>query len=311
MNYFNRTFLLLLTLFCVQFSVSAQNAEKPSIDDKLYKTLRIKPSETNQAITYWDTAHAVYYNPALKNNKLLIWLAGTTGTPNITPPDFFKTVLSQGYRIIAVSYITNPAVAFTCRGEELDTNPTCAEDFRRMRIYGDNNFDLILDKPQDAVIPRLTSLLQYLVSNDTAGNWSNYLAEGESKPNWENIVVCGQSQGGGMSQFIGQHENVARVISFSGGWDYSNSASKKIASWYSNKNVTPMQNWYATYHKEELASQSIKEICEALGMAESNTFALEKPLRNTKLELNNPYHQEGIKNVIYEPIWIKMLGSGK
>ena len=35
------------------------------------------------------------------------------------------------------------------------------------------------------------------------------------------IVVTGQLQGGRMAAFIAQREIVARVITFSGGWDFA------------------------------------------------------------------------------------------
>ena len=50
------------------------------------------------------------------------------------------------------------------------------------------------------------------------------------EPKWSEIALAGQSQGGGMSAFIAKDHVVARVIDFSGGWDYS--AKGKIAKWY-------------------------------------------------------------------------------
>ena len=313
MNYFKPSnyIIMLIAFVCLTLNMKGQTIELPTIDSSVYKIVRVKPSETNKAITYWDTAHAVYYNPALKNNKLLIWLAGTNGTPDNIPVSLFTTALEQGYKIIALSYITVPAVAQICKDSVLDVNSNCAADFRQMRIYGDNNFTLIPDMPHDAIIPRLIKQLQYLQKNDGSGNWSYYLEKGTNKLNWKNIAVWGQSQGGGMAQYIGMKEHVARVISFSGGWDFSKTAIKKIATWYADKKVTPLQNWYATYHINELAAKSLKEICEALGMPTKNVFALDKPLNNEKKISSNPYHGEGIRNAEYKPIWITMLGSGK
>ncbi|MGK6341157.1 hypothetical protein ACMGDK_02895 [Chryseobacterium sp. DT-3] len=103
---------------------------------------------------------------------------------------------------------------------------------------------------------------------------------------------------------------MARVLSFSGGWDYSNSKTKKIAGWYSKKFVTPPKNVYATYHVQEAAAAQLDEICKALHIPMDNVFALDKPIEKQTKNNNNPYHVEGIKNPAYKPIWIKMLGSG-
>ncbi len=300
--------LLLLTL-----QSYSQIKNRAFIDSGIYKIINVNPSITNAAIHTWDTAHVVYYDTKLKNNKILLWLAGTNGTPLNVSVDFYNTALQQGYRIVALAYITVPAVAQVCKDEILKTSPDCTALFRRKRIYGDNNFALIADEPQDAIIPRFVSLLQWLIKNDSAGNWSQYLSSDGAQPNWKNIAIAGQSQGGGMAEYIGMQENVARIISFSGGWDYSNSKEKQIAKWYYDKPVTPLENWYATYNVNENTAALLKEICEALKIPASNVFALDKPLTagGSAIETGNPYHADGKKNIAYKPIWIKMLGSGR
>ena len=58
-----------------------------------------------------------------------------------------------------------------------------------------------------------------------------------------------------MAELIAQTETVARVISFSGGWDYADSRAKKIAGWYSKNATTPMDRWFATYNVNENAAK--------------------------------------------------------
>ncbi len=305
-------FIITIALILLSVSGNAQTNGRSFIDTIEYKIVRVKPSATNVTIHTWDTAHAVYYDAKIKNNKILLWLAGTNGTALNVPVEFFNTALNQGYKIIALSYITVPAVSQLCKDEVLDANAECAADFRRKRIYGDNNFSLISDEPQDAIIPRFVNLLQWLAKNDSSCNWSQYLNEEGVRPIWNKVAIAGQSQGGGMAAFIGQQESLARVISFSGGWDYSNSKEKKIAGWYFNKNATAMKNWYATYNINEMAATPLKEICTALQIPASHIFAFDKPLLNvnTSKENTNPYHGDGIRNTVYKSIWIKMLGSG-
>ena len=220
MQHINRLILTAI-IFTSAGNANAQSGKPQFLDTAVYKIIKVNPSATNTAITNWDTAHIIYYDPTVKNNKLLLWLTGTTGTTNNVPTEFFKTALAQGYRIIALSFISVPAVAQICQGDNLEANSNCAADFRRRRIYGDNDFSLIADQPQDAIIPRLVKLLQYLIKNDAPGNWQEYMTTDKSKPNWKKIAIAGQSQGGGMAQFIAQYENIYKVISFSGGWDYS------------------------------------------------------------------------------------------
>jgi hypothetical protein len=305
-------FIITIALILLSVSGNAQTNGRTFIDTIQYKIVRVKPSATNVTIHTWDTAHAVYYDAKIKNNKILLWLAGTNGTALNVPVEFFNTALNQGYKIIALSYITVPAVSQLCREAVLDENAACAADFRRKRIYGDNDFSLIKDEPQDAIVPRFVNLLQWLAKNDSPGNWRQYLNEEGVEPIWNKVAIAGQSQGGGMAEFIGQQESVARVISFSGGWDYSSSKDKKIATWYFNKNTTAMEHWYATYHINENTATALKEICIALQIPANHVFALEEPLLNAKpsKENPNPYHGDGIRNIAYKPIWITMLGSG-
>lgn len=290
----------------------AQSRLAPSIDTVRYRSLRVKPSETDATIKAWDTTHVVYYDPTIPSNRILLWLAGTNGTPLNVPAELFNTALAQGYRVIALSYLTVPAVSQVCVGNALNSNANCAEEFRRKRIYGDNTFTSIDDQPQDAIISRLSKLLQWLNTHDASGKWSSYLAANGTTPKWSAIAVSGQSQGGGMAEFIAQRESVARVVSFSGGWDYANSREKKIAGWYSKTSVTPMERWYATYNVNEIAAAQIREISNALRIPSGQIFALDKPLMNPNAAAGaaNPYHGDGIRNVAYKSVWQRMLGSG-
>jgi len=274
-----------------------------------YKIIKIKPSEADPLVHTWDSTHVVYYDPKVKNNKLLLWLTGTGGSTKNVPVNFFKTALDQGYRVIALSFISTPGVSQLCIGNRLKDNVDCAAEFRRKRTYGDNSFSGIPDQPQDAIIPRLVKLLQYLSKNDEEGNWPQYLDEQKGKPAWNKIAIAGQSQGGGMAEYIAQHEWVSRIISFSGGWDYSDSKNKKIAGWYAQKFMTPLDNLYATYHIKEAAATELAEICQTMHIPKDHIFALDHPLLTEK-DNGNPFHVEGIKNPVYKPIWLKMLGSG-
>ncbi|MBS1511883.1 MAG: hypothetical protein JST86_13635 [Bacteroidetes bacterium] len=293
------------------FSSAAQHNNRPLIDSTVYTIIKVKPSVTDPSVTHWDSVHVAYYNPKNKAGKLLLWLTGTGGSTNNMPAAFFNTALEQGYRIIALSFISVPAVSQTCMGNTLNNMPDCAAAFRLKRVYGTGDFSLIDDQPQDAIIPRLTKLLVYLQQHDAGGNWATYLTHTQ-QPNWPLIAIAGQSQGGGMAEFIAQRENIARVISFSGGWDYSNSTAKTIAGWYYHNSVTPMDKWFATYHVNEKAAASIREICSALKIPADHVFALNLPLANAHAAANgNPYHGDGIRNIAYQPTWITMLGNGQ
>ncbi|MDE3741022.1 BPSS1187 family protein [Maribacter polysaccharolyticus] len=263
--------------------------------------LEVTPSKTDPRITEADTPHFVVYDPTVKQGKLLLFMPGTNGIALKGPKDLFATAVDQGYYLINLSYINTPAIARICKGETLEGNSDCASDFRTNRIYGTNDFPHTDDQSYDAIINRFTKLLVYLAENDKKGNWGTYLENGS--PKWDQIAVAGQSQGGGMAAFIAKRHRVARVIDFSGGWDYS--AKNKIAKWYFNESITPADRWYGTYHVEEGAAKTIIETYKAMNIPQNHVYAFNLPYPEGKRP-----HSNGIRNLAYKDLWIEMLGKG-
>ncbi|RPD99990.1 hypothetical protein EGM88_01635 [Aureibaculum marinum] len=293
--------LFTLQLVILLFLINDLNAQLNYKFPEPIVELTIKPSDTDVTIKEYNSPHLVVYDPTIKQGKLLLFLAGTNGMAVKGPKDLFLTAIEQGYHVINLQYITRPAVAQICRGETLVKNSNCAADFRTRRIYGSNKFDLINDTSQDAIVNRLTKLLIYLSKNDKNTNWNAYLKDG--KINWEKIAVSGQSQGGGMAAFIAKRELVARVIDFSGGWDYS--AKNKIASWYFNKSVTPSNLWYGTYHVTEPKAKTIHKSYEAMNIPKDHIYPF-----NLEVPAGKKGHSNGIRNLGYKKQWIELLGKG-
>jgi hypothetical protein len=292
-----RHFFILLLFIVFNYSFS----QTDGVFSKSHRILEIKPSETDARITEADTPHLIAYDPTIKNNKLFLFMPGTNGIALRGPKNLFLTAINQGYKVINLSYINTPAVARICKGENLEEDSKCTDEFRTMRIFGTNNFPLITDKPYDAIENRLVKLLKYLSENDKEGNWSTYL-DGEH-PKWEEIAVAGQSQGGGMAAFIAKQYVVARVIDFSGGWDYS--AKNQIAFWYSYKSATPLDRWYGTYHAQEPMASTIEETYIAMKIPESHIYAF-----NLSFPEGKKAHSNGVRNTNYMKEWIELLGKG-
>ena len=280
----------------------------PAEDLKGYAELDVKPSATDPSIRAYDLPSRVFYDPAKRDSKILLWLAGTKGTSEHFPKDLLELALAHSYRVIVLSYITDPAVSQECIGGALRADPDCAAKFREKRIYGNNSFSLISDQPQDAIVHRLGKLLAYLDRTDPNGHWATYLQAGEV--NWKRFTLSGQSQGGGMAEFLGQRETVDRVLAFSGGWDFASRG--HIAAWYSGKSRTPSERWYGTYHVKEKQAAALAASYKALGIPGNHVFALDGPLPDDRrVRSENPYHGQGASNPAYRAIWTTMLGDGK
>ena len=290
----------LFTLWIAALSMSQVVAQTRLTNDTLTQ-FTIYPSTTDSTITLLDTPHRVAYNPSSRQGKLLLWMPGTNGIAEKSVPDLLATAIEQGYRVISLQYNTSVAIAQVCKGEALDDNANCAEDVRMKRVYGENTTDLITDEPQDAILNRFVKLLLFLTKYDKEGNWEAYLENNE--PKWDQIAVAGQSQGGGMACFIAKRERVARVISFSGGWDYS--AENTIAGWYAKESETAVDRWYATYNVAEPAASVIIETCQAMAIPADHVYALDLDVREGKKA-----HSDGVGNAAYKSIWKELLGSG-
>lgn len=205
--------LTLLILSCACLS-QAQTVE-----------MQIKPSVTDPRIQNADEPHVVRYTPTAKQTNLLVFLPGTNGKAAYGPDNFYKTVTDERLRLIALSYVDGQSVSQVCTIRVSDER--CAAHFREKRLFGHDVTPLISDEPADAIVNRLTKLLQYLVMTDPKGDWDQYLIGGS--PRWNRIIVSGQSQGGGMAAFLAKKFAVAKVLMFSGGWD-NGAAPNSIAS---------------------------------------------------------------------------------
>jgi len=168
-------------------------------------------------------------------------------------------------------------------------------------VFGTNLTSLIPDEPQDAIVNRLTKLLIYLKDFDKKGNWDIYLKK-DGSVDWAMITVSGQSQGGGMAAFIAKRCMVNRIITFSGGWDYS--AVNKIANWYFQPSITPSDRWFGTYNIKEPTASVIAKTYKAMAIPENHIYPLSLDVRKGKRA-----HGEGIQNIAYKKIWIKLLGN--
>lgn len=287
--------ILLVTIF---FQCHAQQSNSNAENDIV---LNIEPSTTDASIKAANDPHLIMYDASIKQGKLFLFLPGTNGIPENGPRLLFQTAIEQGYRVINLAYITKQAVAAICKGENLENDADCTEKFRSQRVFGTRTLPLIPDEPQDAIVHRLTKLLVYLNEFDKKGNWDVYLKNGA--PNWELITVTGQSQGGGMATFIAKRRLVNRVITFSGGWDYSEK--NKIAKWYFNESTTPPNRWFGTYHQQEPTASIIDETYKAMAIPENHIYALNLEIRKGKRA-----HGEAIRNIVYKEKWIEIFGNG-
>jgi predicted esterase len=273
---------------------------------------RIAPSSIDSSVHRFDAPNLVVFDRTVAPDApLLLFLPGTGGRPDNTS-DFAAVAARQGYRVVGLAYVDEPAVQQLCPREP---DPDCAEKVRRKRIYGDDVTGLIDDRPNESIVSRLTALLVALDRAHPAEGWSRYLSDG--KPDWTRIAVSGLSQGAGMAAYIAQRTGVARVILFSSPWD-NYGRLRTLAPWVRRGHgATPAERWYAAYHRNENTADLIGRAYAALQIPHDHihVFSLE-PARRVSA---NPYHPSVVGNAAtprladgtpaYADEWRAMLGE--
>jgi len=136
------------------------------------------------------------------------------------------------------------------------------------------------------------------VVHDPSGQWQHYL-DAKNQPRWENIALAGHSQGGGMALFLAKSISVFRVLDFSGGWDLA--GIDRLADWYSIPSKTPTERLFAVYNKKEPEAELLKESYRNAQISKEHIFGLDGPGRSETA------HGQGVHNLIYKDLWIKML----
>ncbi|HZV85634.1 MAG TPA: hypothetical protein VFF48_11670 [Brevundimonas sp.] len=282
-------------------AAAAPPAESVARDSRVI--YRIRPSEIDASTRRVDDAHYVAFDRPAPDTPLVVFMSGTGGRPENMAP-IINFVADQGFRALGVSYPTAQAVVQMCANAP---DPDCSGDFRRKRIYGEGDFGLIDDTPDEAIVHRLTLLLRHLDRLHPDEGWAAYL-NGDA-PNWSRIIVTGQSQGAGMAAYIAKRESVARAVLFSSPWDFS--PGPTLAPWLQQPSATPPERWFGVYHKDEAAADLLARSYDQLGIPADQIRVLD--LDSGLIEVNqarpNPYHTIGIRDPRMHDDWRRLFGS--
>ena len=301
-----------LALATFASSVAPAQDVHDSTDTGALVVYHIVPSSIDTSVRRFDAPHLVVFDRAAKPDApLLLFLPGTGGRPDNTSA-FAAVAARQGYRVIGLAYVDEPAVQQICPREP---DPDCAEKVRRKRIYGDDVTGLIDDRANESIVSRLTTLLLALDRAHPSDGWSRYVSDG--KPDWTRIAVSGLSQGAGMAAYIAQRTLVARVVLFSSPWD-NYGRMHALAPWVRRGHgATPSDRWYAAYHRNENTAELIARAYAALGIPRDHihVFTLEPARRVSE----NPFHPSVVGNAAtprtadgkpaYADEWRTMLGD--
>jgi len=263
----------------------------------------IKPSTVDPSVRGYDDANVVFES-ARPDSPLVLFLPGTGGDPAWSTA-FLNVVAGQGYKVIGLMYDDTPAVANLCPPSP---DPDCSAKFRQMRIWGDVAHAPVTNSHAEAVETRLVRQLQWLAAHQPAAGWDAFLAG--DQPRWDRIVVSGLSQGAGMAALIAKHTLVRRVVLFSSPFDTAAKMSDTPSPWLFEPSATPMDRWYAEFHKREHSLQQLRNAYAALRIPEGHIWAFDAdiPAGSPLNRSGNPYHLSTVANPAYIDRWRLMFG---
>jgi len=89
--------------------------------------------------------------------------AGGTGGEALESGLFLSAAADAGHHVIGLQYNTTPPGTGFC---ETNPDPDCFANFREKRSWGDDASPEIADLPQEAIVTRLTRLLQKLAKTN-------------------------------------------------------------------------------------------------------------------------------------------------
>jgi hypothetical protein len=263
----------------------------------------ISPTELDPRITRFNEPNLVLFDRDHHSSpNLVVFLPGTDGAPR--KYEMLLTVLaSRGFHVIGLEYNDSPAVIQVCGRVP---RPSCSGDFREQRAFGDNSSSEVDGGPEESIVGRLTSLLVYLVKHNHDEHWDRYLVD--KTPYWKNIIISGFSQGAGMAAYIAKRERVARVVMFSGPWDYTGSTAE-LAPWLSKSSATEPVRWFASFHKREDTAAEISRAYQELRIPREHVRIFNLDLQSSiGTRARNPFHVSTVRNAAYEEDWLSMFG---
>lgn len=263
----------------------------------------ILPSQADPQVRQFDQPNVILSRgKADKDAPLAIFLPGTGGRPDNVLP-LLQVVAEQGYRVIGLSYDDVPAVAQLC---PRDPDPDCSTKFREIRVFGGSGGP-VANPDNEAIVPRLVSLLRALDREHPGEGWAEYL-DASGQPLWARILVSGLSQGAGMAALIAKRYPVYRVVLFSSPWDTTGPA-RRPAPWLSTPSATPPDRWWAERHAREVTTDLIAAAYRALEIPKDQILIfngdLPPGLRDAQ---GNPYHGTTVRLPQYVEQWRRMYG---
>jgi hypothetical protein len=192
-----------------------------------------------------DRLHRILYRTdlAVFRDELLLYLPPGPGTNN---DELLDWMAFSGYRVISLGW-TNENSAF-------EPDDLFFENLRHELAYGEDTSPYIDLGPADAIVGRLTTLLEQLVLVDATRGWDAYFDANGIR--WDRIVLTGWSEGGSQAGWLARNHLFDGVLLISAPKDVGGLVPKAEqlppAPWVEDPRTTPTCRHFGFYHSLEI-----------------------------------------------------------
>lgn len=179
-----------------------------------------------------DQQNAAVDTRVPSEGKLVIWLMAHN-------EELFQRLTSYGYHAIQPHYANK---WFGALSDEVRDSGVDLGKIRLEAAVGEN-FSPHVDIPRpDSIAERSFQLIRYLATHHPEGNWHQFLNEAGNGLRWaESVILSGISHGSTTSARFAKHQEVSRVVLFSGPRD-------QYDEWHGFPSATSTKRFFAFTH---------------------------------------------------------------
>lgn len=181
-----------------------------------------------------DLQHAVVDTSVTPRGQLVIWLMGHN-------QGLFERISSYGLHGIQVHYANGWYGKLDAKDRDDGTS------LGKIRLEAATGMDQtpLVDIPQpDSIVERSRQFVMWLDKENPQGNWGQFLTADRKDLRWDKVILSGISHGSTTAGRFAKHQEVARVVMFSGPRD-------QFDEWQGFPSKTPANRYFGFTHIQD------------------------------------------------------------
>lgn len=178
-----------------------------------------------------DLQHASVDTRVESRDRLVIWLMGHNA-------GLAERVSGYGLHYLQVSYANRWFSKLT--KEQLDDGDTLGK-VRLEAATGEDHSPLVEIPRPDGLAERAFQFVNWLAAENPEGQWERFLDDARTGLDWEKVILAGISHGSTTAARFAIHQQVDRVVMFSGPRD-------QTETWQSLPSATPSNRFFGFTH---------------------------------------------------------------